>query len=621
VDPDIDRLIREERLIEAARLARERGDTRGAVALFERACDWASAAAEALRGGDARRSLDLAIQAGDDTLAERAAAALATDPKAAEAAAARLVMRGSDPWAARLLESAGRPLEAARAWERAGEATRAAALLERIGEPAHAARVLEAELRRRPEAHDASVALGMMLARFGKDEAAVRALQRVPEHAPERREALAHLVGALGRLELSRAASDAAAELDALGGAPVERTVTPLAPRHALLFGRYDFVREVSSSPSARVIECIDVVRGERVAVKVFAAWNLLGTGRDALARFAREVDALRALDHPCVVPLREFFADGPAIVLAWMDHGSLEHALCSGPIAPARAAEIAGSVLRALGDAHRLGILHRDVKPANVLFDSAGAVRLSDFGAAHLGDASATATAGIFGTRGYMSPEQREGRPATARSDIFSVGVVLREMLTGERPKLGDAARLRPSEAHQGLDHRHDALIARLTADDAASRPADAVDVLGLLLELPWPTSVDPQGARAGAESRLGGELKGARLEQGASGHMVDAWTGREIERVPLSEHALARARHFAIADHPALQMVLRVDREGGAIWLAGVRGKPLACPLNESERTYVDEAVAALRAAGDASASAPLLVVVEQGGLVLLF
>jgi serine/threonine-protein kinase len=274
---------------------------------------------------------------------------------------------------------------------------------------------------------------------------------------------------------------------------------------------------------------------------------------------------------------------------------------------------------LRALGDAHRLGILHRDVKPANVLFDSAGAVRLSDFGAAHLGDASATATAGIFGTRGYMSPEQREGRSATARSDIFSVGVVLREMLTGERPKLGDAPRLRPSEAHQGLDHRHDALIARLTADDAASRPADAVDVLGLLLELPWPTSVDPQGARAGAESRLGGEVKGARLEQGAGGQMVDSWTGREIERVPLSERALARARHFAIADHPALQMVLRVDREGGAIWLAAARGNPLDRPLTESERTYVDEAVAALHAAGEASV--PLLRLDEQGGIVLCF
>jgi tetratricopeptide (TPR) repeat protein len=619
VDPDVDRLIREERLIEAARLASERGDARGASALFERACDWASAAVEALHAGEARRSLDLAVQAGDDSLAERAAAVLATDPEAAEAAAAHMVTRGRDAWAARLLERAGLSLEAARAWERAGAATRAAELLERSGEPARAAQVLEAELRRRPETHGASVALGALLARFGKDEAAVRALQRVPEHAPERRDALAHLVGALGRLGLSRAARDAGAELEALGGAPVQQERGAPAPRGALLFGRYEPVRDVSSSPSARVIECVDVVRGERVAVKLFAAGNLLGTGRDALARFAREMQALRALHHPSVVPLREFFADVPAIVLSWMDGGTLESKLSSGPIAPAHGVEIAGSVLHALGDAHRLGILHRDVKPANILFDSAGAARLSDFGAAHLGDASATATAGIFGTRGYMSPEQRQGRSATARSDIFSVGVVLREMLTGERPNLGNAPRLCPSEAHGGLDRRHDALIAQLTAEDAASRPADALETVALLLALPWPTKVDMGGARAGPESRLGGAPKTARLEAGAGGKTVDAWTGREIERVPLSAHALARARHFAIADHPALQMVLRVDRDGGEIWLAAARGRPLDRPLSQSERTYLDEAVAALHAAGDAST--PVLVVDEHGGIVLCF
>src|SRR6202040_1575115 len=91
-------------------------------------------------------------------------------------------------------------------------------------------------------------------------------------------------------------------------------------------------------------------------------------------------------------------------------------------------------AVLSALGEAHRLGVLHRDVKPANVLFDDAGVARLGDFGVAHLGDLSTTATAGVIGTLAYMSPEQREGRPATAESDVYAVGAILFEMLAGGR-------------------------------------------------------------------------------------------------------------------------------------------------------------------------------------------
>ncbi len=103
--------------------------------------------------------------------------------------------------------------------------------------------------------------------------------------------------------------------------------------------------------------------------------------------------------------------------------------------MAPARAVEIVCALLAALGEAHRLGILHRDVKPSNVLFDEVGAARLSDFGAAHLGDLSSTATAGAIGTFAYMSPEQRLGRPASIASDLYGVGVLLAELLTGVAP------------------------------------------------------------------------------------------------------------------------------------------------------------------------------------------
>ena len=92
----------------------------------------------------------------------------------------------------------------------------------------------------------------------------------------------------------------------------------------------------------------------------------------------------MRALDHPTSCPCATSIPEGPAIVLAWMDGGTLERCFRRGPLAPARAVEIAASILSALGDAHRLGILHRDVKPSNVLFDEAGGARLSDFGSPH---------------------------------------------------------------------------------------------------------------------------------------------------------------------------------------------------------------------------------------------
>ena len=314
------------------------------------------------------------------------------------------------------------------------------------------------------------------------------------------------------------------------------------------VFGRYDVLREAASSPSARVLECTDVVRGERVAVKVFAAWDTHGSGRDALARFEREVRTMRVLDHPNIVPLRDYVPEGPAIVLAWMAGGTLERMLATtGALAPARAVEITTGMLAALGEAHRLGILHRDVKPANVLFDEAGGARLSDFGVAHLGDLSTTATAGLFGTLSYMSPEQRQGRPATARSDVFAAGAILREMLTGERPLPGEPPRLRPSDAHAELDARHDAAVSRLTAADPAERPADAFEARSLLLALSWPATSSPLLTRARVEREPSAVPRPGRLQPAFEGTWLDTWTGRSIERIPLSDRALARARAFA--------------------------------------------------------------------------
>jgi serine/threonine-protein kinase len=622
MDPDIEALVRAERLLEAARLLSERGDAHGASVLFERACDWASAAREALRACELRRAMELAAESGDAALCESAVTALEGDPKEALATASRLSGRGRDRWSARLLEIGGDTAAAAQAWERAGEPRRAAVLLERSGDPGAAGRVLEAAIRREPTAWPTVVALGALLARFGKHEAAVRTLQRVPEGAPERRDALAHLVPALERLGLSRAVDEASTELTALGGEatpePVAADAPPTRPR---LFGRYDVVREAASSPSARVLECVDVVRGERVAVKIFAAWEARGAGRDALARFEREVRAMRALDHPNVVPLREFVPAGPAIVLAWMAGGTLERLLSTtGSLAPARAVEIAASVLAALAEAHRVGIVHRDVKPSNILFEEAGGARLSDFGVAHLGDASTTATAGVFGTLAYMSPEQREGRPASPRSDLFSIGVVLREMLTGRRPSMNEAQLAAPSASHADLDARHDAIVDRLTAREAGARPDDAFEARAALLALPWPTRVDPHAAGARSERRSSAWPRAARLEVDVTGVAVDTWTGRRIERMPLTDATLARARSFACAGHPALQAVLRVDRDDGTLWLEATQEHPPSTRLRAAHRATLTAALEALHATGGVHGQIDADHVVVEGDTVVL-
>ncbi|MCL2450169.1 MAG: protein kinase, partial [Polyangiaceae bacterium] len=598
MDAEIAQLVRESRILEAAELASARGDARTASALFERACDWPSAAREALRAGDPSRALELGARRQDDETTELALAALARDPRAAEATAARLEHAGFDALAARAWEAAGRSAEAARAWERAGDALRAAAILEERGDVIRAARVLDAALRRDANAAPVAVALGALLARLGKDEAAVRCLQRVPQGAPARGDALPHLIAALARLGLLHASNEAAAELHTLGAAPRPNAAESAAPARARLFQLYETVREAASSPAARVLECVDETRGDRVAVKVFAA--PAGLPDDALARVERDVRAMAPAVHPNIVPLRAFLPEGPALVTAWMDGGNLDDLRAAGPLSPARAAEIACALLAALGEAHRRGVVHRAVKPSNVLFDAAGTARLTDFGAAHWNDVSVTATAGVFGTLAYVSPEQREGQAPTALSDVYAVGALLREMLTGERPSAIAPPRVRPSEAHRGLGAAHDAVVDRLTATHPADRPASAFEAQRAIRAVPWPGeprsgAVDP--SEAGAPDAAAGRV---RLVAAPGSFEIDTWTGRAVERVALSAPVLARARAFARAAHPALQEILRVDRDGHALWLAACPGEPLARSLAHAERERLEAALDALAAAG---------------------
>jgi serine/threonine-protein kinase len=609
---------------EAAILFAELGRPDEASRLFEEACDFSAAAGEALRAGDPKRAIKLAALAGDEALGSRAVEVLAAsaDREGANRAAEDLAARGLHSAAGAVFEAIGELESAAHAFGASGDALRSAACFERAGRPAEGARALEAALRRDADDHEARLLLGRLLARHGRTEAAVRALQKLPANSPERASALPLLARCFTELGLEDAAKSARDEMISLGideGAAESSSGarSRAEAKGAVLFGRYEVVREVASTPHARVIEARDRITSARVAVKIFAAAPL-EAGRDALLRFEREARALAELRHPNVVPLHAYLPEGPAMALAWMAGGSLLDRTRDEPITPRRAAEIAGSVLSALGEAHRLGILHRDVKPTNVLFDEVGTAYLSDFGAAHLGDLSSTATAGAIGTFAYMSPEQRLGRPATLASDLYGVGAVLFELLTGRPPEAAKDGLLPvpPSSVNPELTPAHDVVVARLLEEDPKLRPADAFDARRSIQSIAWPDRVPerplaaaPSLAEASSESAL--ERLGPPHDAGdgrdAALRRHDAWMGRDVLVIPLTEASLTQARAFARAGHAALPTVLRVDPADEQIWIAappaGARSladDPRA--LSPGQRARLHEAITALHATGGA-------------------
>ena len=238
-DPEIESLVRAERTAEAAALAEARGFGRLAVDLYERTCDFTRAAAVALRTGDPARSLMLAVVARDASAEAAALDALRLDPDRARRTAETLARRGDHAPAARIYDATGDAALAAQSWERAGEAVRAAKLFERAGDPVAAAKALEAALRRSPNDVDAQLALGELLLRYGKVEAATRALQRVPRESPARRAAVTALLRAFGQMGMLSAEAEAKRELDALGGPVAEDAQSaPLGAPKQRIYGR-----------------------------------------------------------------------------------------------------------------------------------------------------------------------------------------------------------------------------------------------------------------------------------------------------------------------------------------------------------------------------------------------
>jgi serine/threonine protein kinase len=202
-------------------------------------------------------------------------------------------------------------------------------------------------------------------------------------------------------------------------------------------FGQYRLIEPISSGGMATIYKAYQPGLDRVVAIKVLPEFLLSQAG--FLERFKIEAQAIAKLDHPHILPVYDYgeAERTPYLVMKYVPGGTLKDLMARGPIEPRQAAPLLRQMAEALQHAHDQGIIHRDVKPSNVLMQDGRWVQLMDFGLAKLmtSTSNITASGTGVGTPDYMSPEQAQGTPVDQRTDIYSLGVVLYQMLTGDVP------------------------------------------------------------------------------------------------------------------------------------------------------------------------------------------
>nr|WP_191989145.1 protein kinase [Mycobacteroides salmoniphilum] len=322
----------------------------------------------------------------------------------------------------------------------------------------------------------------------------------------------------------------------------------------AVLDSRYRIETPIATGGMSTVYRGLDTRLDRPVAVKVMDSRYASDTG--FLARFRLEARAVARLRHPGLVAVFDQGMDGrhPFLVMELIDGGTLRELLRErGPMPPHAVAAVFNPMLGGLAVAHRSGLVHRDVKPENVLISDDGEVKLADFGLVRaITEAGITSTSVILGTAAYLSPEQVRTGSAGPRSDVYSAGLLMYELLTGSTPFTGDTPLAlayqridrdvpAPSEAIDGIPEEFDELVLRATSRDPDARYADAaqmgaeLDAIAADLRLPSFRVPAPRDSKQHVAEQL---YRSRLIETGGS---TDAAPARDLDAADTASAAAA--------------------------------------------------------------------------------
>lgn len=688
-DETIDGLVAANRHEDAARLATRLGEHGRAADLYEKLWDFRGALEASKAAGDRPRALRYALEVSDPQAVADLLAVMTGTEEGSRAALDVLVRLRRHADAAPLAEQLGDIDRAIDLFTRAHDEINAARLLETQGRDREAGRLLERalDLAAEPERGKLQLALGRILARRGAYAEATRLLQEARKRAERtlgdnralpdealstqeranaeiRRESTRHLVATLAAMGLRDGARDALLELRKADPEVTADLDTYLRTWRdqvterkgggrdkEVIAGRYRIDRLLGAGASGRVFLATDEIAGRSVAIKMFFAAG--ARGGTAYERFVREARLASTLRHPSLVEVYDVSVERGFLVMEYLPGGSLAQRLAAGErLSPSQVRRMALDIIGGLEAAHHRGVVHRDVKPANVFFDARGTAKLGDFGVAHLVDLGQTQTGGLIGTLAYMSPEQITGAPISIAADLYSIGVTLFEAVTGRMPFLGPdfvAQHLgepapAPTSVSEGVNPGWDPILSNLLIKN----PQDRTQTLGDLRRQIENLDLGTKVALTSLPRRVSMERPAVKVEDDAAkpryqfetplgatavsqlARAVDSILDRSviIERFEATDDAakaLERARTLGRAQSPFVQRALSYDRAAQMIIFEAPSGASLAdappvLPAAEVVRILkrlARAAVAVHEVGGTHGAIGPRTVVIDDGGV----